>query len=204
MKNKHITFITCISFILLTVGCDYLRKRDGICGENALTEFSVMSKEEKQAFLEEKFKELIFPYEIELIPTATEKYLYCWVENKDSNVYEPIKLLQFDLQKDKWTTLFPMEESEDKLYYSSICEYRMKGNRLYCQFSTGQCGLGLESYAFEYLDIQEGKWHFITYGTEESELVGDSIKAIIGRITKQGLNAFDTEVELSTKWIKLE
>jgi len=41
MKNKHITFITCISFILLTVGCDYLQKRDGVCGENALTEQSL-------------------------------------------------------------------------------------------------------------------------------------------------------------------
>lgn len=89
-----------------------------------------------------------------------------------------------------------------KNYY--IEDVRLIDQHLYCKFFTGQCGLGLEAIAFEYFDFREGKWHFITYGTELSEFVGDSIMADIAWITKEGTNSFDTEVADSIKWIKME
>lgn len=168
-------------------------------------DLSSMSDAEKQTLLEEKFKESTFAggdwgNEIKFIPTNTDESLYCLL----ANTY----LLQYNIITDTWKFVGPFELDEDSNEpfpkYPFLMDYRLKGNHLYFMFNTGQCGLGLQSIAFEYFDLLEEKWHFITYGTESSEMVGDSIMADVAWITKEGVNGFDTEYEDSIRWIKME
>ena len=168
-------------------------------------DLSSMSDAEKQTLLEEKFKESTYAggdwgNEIKFIPTNTDESLYCLL----ANTY----LLQYNIITDTWKFVGPFELDEDSNEpfpkYPFLMDYRLKGNHLYFMFNTGQCGLGLQSIAFEYFDLLEEKWHFITYGTESSEMVGDSIMADVAWITKEGVNGFDTEYEDSIRWIKME
>ena len=142
-----------------------------------------------------------------LIPYDSEDKLYCLWNYEFNNK----RLLMYNTIIDKWTLMEPIEVVEwdhtpvlKPKYYYGIQDYRLKGNRIYCKFDTGQCGLGLKAIAFEYFDLKEGEWHFITYGTEESEFVGDCIKADIAWIVKEGENYSDTEIADSIKWIELE
>ena len=174
-------------------------------GSDVQRDLSSMSDAEKQTLLEEKFKESTFAggdwgNEIKFIPTNTDESLYCLL----ANTY----LLQYNIITDTWKFVGPFELDEDSNEpfpkYPFLMDYRLKGNHLYFMFNTGQCGLGLQSIAFEYFDLLEEKWHFITYGTESSEMVGDSIMADVAWITKEGVNGFDTEYEDSIRWIKME
>ena len=212
MRNIHIFFLTFVLITFLIEGCNISQKnaqQQQVCQDSVQVAGTIMTNEEKQVLLENKFQKSTYANDtvyksrsIKLIPTATEEYLYCWIE-KNLGYGVDTCILQYDRQKEKWTTMYPKEESEEWVYYN-LDEYRLRGNRLYCKFFTGQCGLGLQAVAFEYLDFQEGKWHFLTYCTEASEFVGDSIKADIAWIVKEGENAWETECADSIKWIKME
>lgn len=164
------------------------------------------SNEKEQQLLEKGFeksplsKDSTYKKEtLKFIAASNKQDLYCSVEGESSE----LSILKYSPTDEEWQTIFPREFSEDEIPYFGLEDFRMKNNRLYCKFFTGQGGLGLEAIAFEYFDINEEKWHFLTYGTEASEFVGDSIEARISWIVKQGENGFDTEVADSIKWIKM-
>ena len=64
---------------------------------------------------------------------------------------------------------------------------------MYCEFGTGQCGLGLQAIAFEWLDLKNEEWHFVTYGTEASEFVGDRINAGLYIFSNKFLNRIEAK-----------
>lgn len=205
MKKVCIMAITAIFLVLLNSCILSPMDRQGV--QNVDADNITMSDADKQALLEEKFKDSPFVNDttynsnsLELISNTIGNKLYCWIKHE----WYGRCILQYTPQTNEWITMRPIEKNCEPMEHPYFEEFRLKGNHLYCKYFTGQCGLGLEAIAFEYLDLQEGEWHFITYGTEMSEFVGDSIMADVAWITKQGTNGFDTEYEDSIKWIKMK
>lgn len=150
-----------------------------------------MSNEEKTAFLKDKF--MTSPFAIDSsynIKSLT--YIY---GEKDEKLYCEIKgnLLLYNSKKNHWTIMHPnndyphdgFDENGNLYTVLSLEEYRLKGNKLYCKYFTGQCGMGLQAIAFYYLDLDNGIWHFLTNGTEASKFSEDTIVAYIRWIEKE-------------------
>ena len=94
------------------------KKREHIVKEKSEHILSTMNNDEKQALLEYKIQESAYANDtmyksrsVKLIPTSTEECLYCWIE-KDLGYQIDSCILQYDLQKDKWTTIYRDEDSE--------------------------------------------------------------------------------------------
>lgn len=164
-----------------------------------------MSDEEKSAFLKEKFMMSPFAKDssynsesLKYIYGEIDDKLYCEIEG------DYLAIFRYNPKKNHWTTMTPNNDythdgfDEHNLYnVHSLEEYRLKGNKLYCKYSTGQCGMGFQAIAFYYLDLDNGIWHFLTNGTEASEFSGDTIVADIRWIEKE---VYDEQGDGDTYW----
>jgi len=189
-------------FITLSVACGPFASGSSGSKESVMR----MSYYEKQALLERAFWESPFKdggygNNPKYIPSKSKTYLYC-------SLGVDCYLLQYNMETGELSLAIPymdeLYEGEPVPKYYSVFENHLVGTRLYCLCATGQCGLGLQSVAIEYLDLDTDTWHFITYGTENTYMVGDSIKATVATVTKQGENGFDTEWVDTVVWIKME
>ena len=205
-------YLICILLRLVMISCNLsLKDKNNEQKEKLDQVYATMTNDDKQALLEEKFKESPFVndtlYEsgsLTYLPTDTGDKLYCCIKH---DRYE-FCILQYNRNLGTWNLMIPREQSEyddePVFKYYSLQDFRLIGSHIYCKFFTGQCGLGLQAIAFECLDLNNEEWHFITYGTEASEFDGDRIKADIAWIVKEGENAWETECADSIRWIKME
>ncbi len=118
-------------------------------------------------------------------------------------------IMQYDRTLDAWKLLIPYQQSEweeelSPKYIFGIDKMKLVGKHLYCMFITGACGSPGYDLAVEYLDLNDDTWHYVIHGSEDSEFIGDKIKAHVYWVTKEGSCTAGNEYDDSIKWIKME
>ena len=162
-----------------------------------------MSNSKRQAWLKEKFKETSFVPKIDsviILANINDEKFYCCIKQECYGT----GIFQYNSHNDEWKKINPLHENGEEIPIFDLSNFRLKEDRLYCEFATNQCGLGLEAMVYEYFDLKDEKWHFLTYGIEGSKMEGDSIIADVAWITKLGTDPWETEVADSIRVIKLE
>lgn len=135
-------------------------------------------------------------YEPRVLPIKSDSLVYCVIEPK----FEEKEIMIYNQNTERWTRFLAF--GEDVPYYR-LKDARAVGDNIFCIFFTGACGgPGHDCDVMRY-SIPTGKWQSVIWCHEDSEFVGDSIKAHIFDITKFGDCNMHNEYSDYIKWIDM-
>ena len=226
MKRNYILIGAC-AFLALFVSCNVSPK--GVQNRQSKEDCTqvdnqVMSDEEKQTLLEEKYKECPLvgdKFELSvikgntptLIPTLSDNLIFGYFDEigSDGSIISKF-LLVYDIATDSISFLVPPDSSdygETDLFRSRYQGYTVHDNHLYLiHDDLGHLYLPYAPCTIYRIDIDDFSWHTIgepeIYG-ENTTFIDDKIKAQIYYITKVcEEDHFENEYGDSIKWIQLE